>query len=119
MRKAPVLLLGVLLLAVGLLTGCRGDGTTYTVVIPRGEWQNRTGNVLDPVPQRTAEDGGTVLTLKTGDTLVVVNDDEVEHVIGLVAVRPGETVTHTFTQTGEFEGACTLLSGERVTISVT
>jgi hypothetical protein len=118
MSLAKRILLTVCIVLLGtVVLGCSSSGRTYEVRIPEGQLTSKNDSVLSELPQRTDEPG-RVLMFSRGDTLVVVNDDTVEHVIGLVTVRPGETVEHTFLQTGSFEGSCTLLIGERVVIEV-
>lgn len=118
--RAVLRLLSVAVVAVVALTlsGCGSNPQAYEVRIPKDEWKSPSNEVLGDLPQRLESDGTTVLEFSMGDTLQVVNDDIVEHVIGLVAVRPGETVRYVFRQAGTFEGACTLLTGQRVLIEV-
>ncbi len=114
--RCLVALVGVL--AAAFISACASGPMVYEVVIPEGEWHEQTSQVLADLPQRSEDDGSTILLFDVGDTLTVANNDSVEHVIGLVAVRPGETVRHVFRQAGVFEGSCTLLTGERVLIEV-
>jgi hypothetical protein len=118
-RTVKIFLVAAVLAPLLLLASCSQGGTTHEVLIPRDEWVKKDGDVLKNLPQSKDRNGGVVLEFKKGDTLVVKNEDSVTHTIGLVSVRAGETVKHSFKQTGEFEGACTLLTGDRVLIRVT
>lgn len=74
-------------------------------------------DVLAHIPSESYE-GGLRLLMPLGGTLTVVNEDDYEHTVGLVVVRPGETLTYRFSVAGDFVGACTLLAGEELTVRV-
>lgn len=93
------------------------DGDTYRVTIDRGAAVRGDSSALTSLPHRY-QDAQLVLEFADGDTLTIVNDDSVPHAIGFLNVRPGETLTHRFTQTGRFEGDCTLL-GDSIVIDIT
>lgn len=108
-------------LLVAACTSSSGS-TAYSVIIPEGTWQESDNTVLDALPSESGVDssGNAVLRLlfNKGDSLTVRNDDAVEHVIGLVAVRPGEEISYAFNQVGEFQGSCTLLGRQSVVLVV-
>lgn len=118
MRPGKWSVLLIFAISAMVFSACSNSVKVYEVTIPEGTWKDRTGGVLADLPQERGPDGETTLLFRRGDTLKVVNNDKVVHTIGLVSVRPGETVTHVFKSTGEFEGACTLLIGETVVLSV-
>lgn len=74
-------------------------------------------SLLDHIPSERY-DGGLRLLMPLGSRLTVVNEDDYEHTLGLVVVRPGETLTYRFSVAGDFVGACTLLAGEELTVRV-
>jgi len=114
----------LLLTAAVLAAGCASQEAApaaseadYTVVIPLGASEDPDADLLAGIPQRTGEDG-LILLFEEGEMLRVVNEDTVEHTIGLVVVRPGETIDYFFSVPGSFVGACTLLAGENITVEV-
>jgi hypothetical protein len=80
--------------------------TTYTVTFPAGSTLRIDRDVFAAVPSRSV-DQTVWLEFQVGDTLVVTNDDLFTHVLWAIRVRPGETVSYTFTQPGTFTGECT------------
>jgi len=90
-----------------------GDGPSeYRVVVPAG-----TGSRLDAGETVVLVDSD--VRLSVDDTFVVVNQDDRTHEVGPFTVRPGETLRHTFTTPGRYEGACTLHPSGAVVITVT
>jgi plastocyanin len=89
------------------------DGPSeYRVVVPAG-----TGTRLDAGEQVVLVDSD--LRLSVNDTFVVENRDDRTHEVGPFTVRPGETLRHTFTTPGRYEGACTIHPSGSVVITVT
>lgn len=80
--------------------------TTYTVTFPQGSTLRIDPAVFADIPYR-AVDQTVWLEFNVGDTLVVTNNDVFSHVLWAIRVRPGETVSYTFTQAGTFTGECT------------
>lgn len=79
---------------------------TYELVFTPGTAVELDPAIFDPIPHRSV--GSVIwLELELGDTLVVTNRDEVVHEIWAIRVRPGETVSQTFTEYGTFSGECT------------
>ncbi|NDD84799.1 hypothetical protein EBZ38_11105 [bacterium] len=51
--------------------------------------------------------------------VITRNNDTFTHVIGPFSVRPGETLSHYWTQVATIEGDCTILLNDRVLIIIT
>lgn len=90
----------------------RPAGVTHTFQIPAGTKarQDRGEAVGDLLPEQ--------YTIPRGDTIRVINDDEVVHSFGPFTVRPGESQTMTFDEPGYYFGVCTVGDHETVTITV-
>lgn len=114
-RAVPALILALALSACAAEDAPEG----YVVVVPAGTAASGgdVSGLLAPVPQERY-DGGIRLLVEVGDTLTVVNEDDVEHTVGLLVVRPGERLTYRFSVAGDFVGVCTLLAGEELTVRV-
>lgn len=115
------------LVALLVVSGCSSSEPSataeegvYVVDVPAGtaESGGDVSSLLAHIPQERY-DGGVRLLVNVGDTLKVINRDSEEHTIGLVVVRPGETLSYTFSVEGDFVGICTLLAGEELTVRVT
>lgn len=101
-------------LFVGLVVvASRDKGTIHTYTIPAGtQAELKKGREPAGLPPYR-------LNVKVGDTLEIVNQDEVAHTYGFIVVMPGETATYKFRRAGEFKGACTVALHDAVIISVT
>jgi hypothetical protein len=87
-------------------------GTVLRVVVPAGTFDAvARGEFVDLLPE--------IVQVKVGDEFVVVNNDTFTHVIGPFSVRPGETLSHYWSQVATIEGDCTILLNDRVLIIVT
>lgn len=88
------------------------DGVVHTFEIPAGtnDLQERGLLTADVVPEQ--------YTVRVGDTITVVNSDDVVHSFGPFTVRPGETQSMTFTEPGYYFGVCTAGPHDTVTITV-
>lgn len=87
-------------------------GVVHTFDVPLGtaDLQERGLLTDDVFPEN--------YTVKVGDTITVVNNDDEIHTFGPFTVRPGETQSLTFTEPGYFFGVCTAGPHETVTITV-
>ena len=107
--------LGAVVLAVAgfiVATVAINSGTTFAVVIPPGTGEAiDAGEPVDAVP--------SVIELKVGDTLEIVNNDTRPHVLGPWTVLPGEEVTYTFDQAEDFSAACSAHVDRAVRIRAT
>lgn len=88
-------------------------GTIHTLEIPLGTAELREQGLLadDVLPEK--------YSIEVGDTIEIVNDDEVVHTYGPFTVRPGESQSLTFDEPGFFFGVCTASDHDTVTITVT
>ena len=100
-------------LPIGLVVLMRASGpTTYSYTVPSGTGARQdAGEVVAIMP--------TDLNLEIGDHLVIVNDDDRAHTVGLFTVRAGETLDMPFRQAGVFKGACTMNADGQIVITVT
>lgn len=86
-------------------------GTEHRFVIPAGTAERiRAGEDVELIPAE--------LDLDVGDSITLVNDDDVQHVTGFLTVRPGETLSYRFTSAATYSGRCTLHPDGGVTIRV-
>lgn len=87
----------------GLQIGAADEETDYDwdYFIPAG-----TADLInsgEPVAIVPAE-----LTVVVGDTIRIVNEDVVDHVVGVFYVRAGSTLTQQFRSAGVLEGDCSV-----------
>lgn len=85
---------------------------TYDVVIPAGTSEKLEAG--EDVALLPAE-----VELSVGDKLTVTNNDDRLQTVGPLTVRPGETLTYTFSDAGRFSGACSVHPSRSVTFIVT
>lgn len=103
----------VALFSVLIVVATRDEGVVHSYVIPPGtQAELRRGREPAGLPPYR-------LNVRVGDTLEVVNRDEVAHTYGFIVVAPGETARYTFRRAGEFKGACTVALHDAVIITVT
>jgi plastocyanin len=102
-----VVVAAAVVLLVTVLTGSDGDEPapagprTVTFVVPPGTGARiDAGEAVDVFPG--------FIELKVGDSIRIENQDDRTHIVGPIAVRAGETVTHTFDRPGGYRGDCTL-----------
>lgn len=113
----------VLLVFVGVVAGCGGDSgrdgalvvedptameVDYEYTIPLGTGDRfDAGEVVEILPGE--------MTVRVGEVMRIVNQDDRQHLIGPFFVGAGETLTQRFASPGEFTGLCTVHpSGEFV-----
>lgn len=83
----------------------------YDYVIPPGTAARiAAGDTVDIVPR--------ALTVRVGESIRIVNDDEEGHVVGVFYVGAGETLTKRFTAPGELSGSCSVHSDGEFTLRV-
>lgn len=87
----------------GLQIGAADDVSEFDwdYVIPEGTADRI--NRGEPVTIVPAE-----LTVVVGDTIRIVNDDVVDHVVGVFYVRAGSTLTQQFRSAGTLAGDCSV-----------
>ncbi len=115
----------VLACASVALTACGSDGQDalvvddptavsfeYDYLIPAG-----TGDLISsggPVEILPAE-----LSVRVGEVIRIVNEDDEGHFVGIFFVGAGETVTQRFASEGTFVGACSVHPSGTLTLEVT
>jgi hypothetical protein len=73
----------------------------WNYVIPEGTAARiNAGEKVEIVPAE--------LTVSIGDTIRIVNDDIVDHIVGVFYVGAGETLTQRFQSAGVLEGECSI-----------
>jgi hypothetical protein len=83
----------------------------YDYLIPAGTAARiERGESVDLVPRE--------LTVRVGEAIRIVNDDDEGHVVGVFFVGPGERLTKRFTAPGELSGSCTVHSAGEFTLHV-
>lgn len=60
-----------------------------------------------------------VVHLHSGDTITLVNEDDVVQQTGFLSVRPGETITYRFSEPGRFSSECSFHPDGGLVIDVT
>lgn len=102
---------GVLLLVVYFVSASQSSAKVQKFVVPPGTGARiDAGEKVELIPPE--------VRIRVGDELVVVNQDDRDHVVGPFSVRAGETLRHVFDRAGLYEGLCTVHSGNRVQIIV-
>jgi plastocyanin len=82
-----------------------------TYLVPRGTGARiDAGEAVEIIPSE--------LTLRVTDTLVLVNDDDRTHNVGGYQVRAGDTLRISYNRPGLYMNACSVNSGDLVTITV-
>ncbi len=83
----------------------------YDYTIPLGTAERiDAGEAVEIVPAE--------LTVKVGEAIRIVNEDDEGHVVGVFFVGAGETMTQRFTAPGELSGACSVHSDGEFTLRV-
>jgi plastocyanin len=59
------------------------------------------------------------LTVRVGEVIRIINEDDEGHFVGIFYVGSGETVTQRFASPGEFIGACSVHPSGTLTLEVT
>lgn len=104
--RAIVALVALLLALVSTACGSGGSTTepevpTFSYVIPEGSGERiARGEPLAILPRD--------MRTKVGETIQIVNDDTVPHILGPWFVGPGETVRQRFVTAGVYEGSCSV-----------
>ncbi len=84
---------------------------TYRFVVPEGTAERMARGEAQALFPRRFE-------ARVGDTLEIVNQDDVSQTVGPYVVLPKETLRQTFTAPGQLIGECTLHPEGQVTIVV-
>lgn len=128
LQRVALIILVPLVIVAGLLIGqkLRSDGDTnglrvgsaagvtefeHDYTIPPGTADLiEAGKDLEVVPR--------VLTAHVGESIRIVNHDDVGHVVGVFYVGAGETITKHFTSLGELTNECSIHSDGVFTLRV-
>jgi plastocyanin len=118
----PIVVVGGLLIGRALRPGDDSDSVgigdaddvvsfEYEYYIPAGTAERiEGGEQVDIVPRE--------LSVRVGESIRIVNDDDEGHVVGVFYVGAGETLTKQFTAPGELSGSCTVHSAGEFTLRV-
>lgn len=123
MTRLPSIL--VIIIILGLVAGCASDDppglfsgdssagvADYHYVIPAGSGDAiDRGESLDVLPAE--------LTVRVGEVIELVNDDDRGHLVGPFFVGRGETMRQRFTDPGTFIGECSVHPSGEIVLSVT
>jgi len=114
-RAAVVRSMVVALVAAVVVVGssCTAEAAhvNYRYVIPAGT----TGLILTGrAPQIIPPD----LTVRVGDSITIVNDDDYDQEVGPYLVKAGTTMTQRFASPGVIEGVCRMSAGGRLTVRI-
>ncbi len=111
-------------LALTVLVGC-GDGSFDVADVEAGADAGAEHSYLIPAGTGAAKDAGELveilpadLTVRVGEVLELINDDDRGHIVGPFYVRAGETLRQEFTSTGVYEGVCTVHPSGQVKVTV-
>ncbi len=110
-------------LALTVPAGC-GDGS-FDVADVEAEAAGAEHSYLIPAGTGAAKDAGELveilpadLTVRVGEVLELINEDDRGHIVGPFYVRAGETLRQEFTSTGVYEGVCTVHPSGQVKVTV-
>lgn len=119
--RSLVLVVAFVLLAMGLgatalVVSCSGDEArepqTIVFEVPKGTAQRqRAGEEIEIMPAD--------LEMKVGDTIRIVNNDDIVQIVGPYTVGAGQTLRQTFTEPGTIVGTCSLSATGEVRINIT
>ncbi|MAT07001.1 MAG: hypothetical protein CL424_18360 [Acidimicrobiaceae bacterium] len=120
----PVVVLGGFLL--GNLSASDDDAATGSVVVSDvSEDEEFAEDFLIPAGTADRIDAGEEveivpqeLVMETGESIRIVNDDDVGHVVGVFYVGAGETLTQRFDTPGELSGECSVHPSGSFTLRV-
>ncbi len=101
--------------ALIVVAACGSDEEAAAPGIAPAEIEQATYEYVIPLGAGEALDAGTPLevlpgelTVKVGETIRIVNEDERGHNVGPWFVGASEIVSQRFSSAGEFEGVCTV-----------
>lgn len=125
-RLLAILVLIPVVIVGGFLLGSMGGGDTGSVavsdvdddaafaedfLIPAGTADRiEAGEEVEIVPQE--------LVMETGESIRIVNEDDVGHIVGVFYVGAGETLTQRFDTPGELSGECSVHPSGSFTLRV-
>jgi plastocyanin len=111
-------------LALTVPAGC-GDSSFDVADVEAGADAGAEHSYLIPAGTGAAKDAGELveilpadLTVRVGEVLELINEDDRGHIVGPFYVRAGETLRQEFTSTGVYEGVCTVHPSGQVKVTV-
>ena len=104
-------ILGLVAVGCGVSEATGPEEPTYSFIIPAGSADRiEQGETLDILPRE--------LVAKLDETIIIVNEDDVAHLLGPWFVGPGETLRQRFTTAGVFEDNCSVHESGKFTVVV-
>jgi plastocyanin len=92
-------------------TIANSDDADYEYTIPLGAGaQIDAGESINIIPAE--------LTVRVGESLRIINDDDRGHVVGVFFVGAGEILSQEFTSTGALSGGCSIHPSGEFTLQV-
>ena len=92
-------------------TIANSDDADYEYTIPLGAGaQIDAGESINIIPAE--------LTVRVGESLRIINDDDRGHVVGVFFVGAGEILSQEFTSTGTLSGGCSIHPSGEFTLQV-
>ena len=117
---ALIALAGAVLAIIAVVSGddepefqtvANSDDTDYEYTIPLGAGaQIDAGESINIIPAE--------LTVRVGESLRIINDDDRGHVVGVFFVGAGEILSQEFTSTGTLSGGCSIHPSGKFTLQV-
>jgi len=117
---ALIALAGAVLAIIAVVSGddepefqtvANSDDTDYEYTIPLGAGaQIDAGESINIIPAE--------LTVRVGESLKIINDDDRGHVVGVFFVGAGEILSQEFTSTGTLSGGCSIHPSGEFTLQV-
>jgi len=125
-RLLAILLLIPVVIAGGFLLGSMGgDGDDSVAVSDVDDDAEFAEDFLIPVGTADRIDAGEdveivpqELVMQTGESIRIVNEDDVGHIVGVFYVGAGETLTQRFDTPGELSGECSVHPSGSFTLRV-
>ncbi|MBF29320.1 MAG: hypothetical protein CL447_05655 [Acidimicrobiaceae bacterium] len=117
---ALIALAGAVLAIIAVVSGddepefqtiANSDDADYEYTIPLGAGaQIDAGESINIIPAE--------LTVRVGESLRIINDDDRGHVVGVFFVGAGEILSQEFTSTGTLSGGCSIHPSGEFTLQV-
>ena len=112
-RAARRAVIGIALVAF-VISSCGSPvraSKQYHYVIPEG-----TAGLI--ATNRAPEIFPADLTVRVGDSITIVNEDDFDQQVGPYLVKAGTTMTQHFSSPGVLQGACTMSMGGTLSVTV-
>jgi plastocyanin len=97
--------------ATAIVDAGEADDFEWEYVIPVGTADRiAAGEPVEIVP--------AALTVTVGESIRIVNEDDIDHVVGVFFVRAGAEVTQRFASAGQFTNDCSVHSSGSFTLTI-